>query len=243
MENEKPVILLTNDDGINSKGLWLLEDFFSTIGKVVVVAPAEHQSAMSTSISINKKEGLKVCDEGFNRYSIYGTPADCVAWGISFLDRKVDLVVSGCNRGYNISNDTIYSGTVGACNQAHMLGYPSIAISADVDFTNVKAQIGNIYKYLIDNNLISKKYILNINIPNTEEVKGFRITKLAKSTHYVRIVEVGEAYQYRGRSIVFPKNENDDNKALREGYISITPLKSTTFYDDAYKKLKKLNKD
>ena len=114
-------ILLTNDDGYQAEGLKVLYDYFSKFADVVIVAPLTVMSAKSVSIILGKAvEVRKINDHTF---AMEGTPADCVAFGLSSLNKKFDLVISGCNDGLNISYDTMYSGTIGACLQALTFRY------------------------------------------------------------------------------------------------------------------------
>lgn len=241
MIDGRPTFLLTNDDGIDSEGLKILEDFLNKFGTVVVVAPATHQSSKSTSVSINVTEGMKVDQIDELTYAVHGTPADCVAWALHVLDIKIDVVVSGCNRGFNIGTDTIYSGTVGACHQAMMLGYRSVAFSADLEYKNLKENLDSIYDYLLKNKLISRNYILNINIPNTDEVKGIKITMVSPQSQTIFFKNEGNTYFYNGRKCYYTKIKNTDYVEIMNGYVSISPLKCTSFDEGAYRKLRKLN--
>ena len=124
-------ILVTNDDGINSEGLKILVEFAKTLGKVVVVAPKFEQSAKSHALSIKGKIECLEVDKGFNvpTYSVDSTPADCVRSAHYGLEEKFDYVFSGVNKGYNVGEDIMYSGTVAAATEAATLGKKSIAFS------------------------------------------------------------------------------------------------------------------
>ena len=170
-------ILLTNDDGYDSRGINILKDKLSKYGTVVVVAPDSPMSAKSTSITIGRR--LHLNKENKNVFSCDGTPADCVSMGIALLDIKFDLVVSGCNNGLNISYDTIYSGTIGACLQALMYRIPAIAFSTPYDkFELVEKHFEEVFDYILKKNIISNQYLLNVNFPDGEVIKGIELGEL-----------------------------------------------------------------
>ena len=132
-------ILLTNDDGYNSEGIHILKELLNKYGTVVIVAPKGAMSAKSVSITLEK--GIKVEQVDKTTFICEGTPADCVSFGCNALSIKFDLVVSGCNNGFNLSYDTMYSGTVGAALEALTYGIPSIAVSREY---NVSTSLQNI---------------------------------------------------------------------------------------------------
>ena len=132
MNNKKPKILLTNDDGIYSKGIYALWEAMNEIGEVTVLAPNTEKSAVGHSITISDPIRIEPCTQhgNFKGYAVNGTPADCVKIAIgSFLDKKPDIVVSGINVGANVGANILYSGTVSAAAEGTMLGVPSIAFS------------------------------------------------------------------------------------------------------------------
>lgn len=180
-------ILLTNDDGYFSIGIKLLQKKLAKYGKVVVVAPKQVMSAKSTSITIGvPMEVIKVAEDVF---ACDGSPADCVAFALSSMDTKFDLVVSGCNNGFNISYDIIYSGTVGACLQALTYRVPALAISAEGNFQIVDDYFDMVMEYIIKNNMLSKESMLNVNFPLGEKVEKIVETKVyyrPETTYYVK---------------------------------------------------------
>src|SRR5690554_169440 len=139
----KPIILLTNDDGINAPGLHALEEAMAELGEVWVVAPATEQSAVSQAITL--RSPVRVRDCGTRRFSISGTPTDCVYVALNRLLEKVDVCVSGINHGANLGDDVLYSGTVAGAIEATLRDVPAVAVSLasykDFDF-GVAAQAG-----------------------------------------------------------------------------------------------------
>jgi 5'-nucleotidase len=134
-EHARPLVLLSNDDGVTAKGLLALRDALAKDADVVICAPDQNQSATSHSLSLHRILRLRRVDEGV--FTLDGTPADCVYValhaGTRVLPRRPDLVVSGMNHGLNLGGDVFYSGTVAAAREAALRGIPSIASSADLD--------------------------------------------------------------------------------------------------------------
>lgn len=217
-------ILLVNDDGIKSERLIYAKEVLIKYGNVVVVAPLEEQSGKSVSISI---EGVKFQKIDDNEYAINGTPADCVTFALYGINFKPDIVVSGINRGYNIGIDTIYSGTVGAALQASYHGFKSVAFSADYSGTiNMKKYFESTLNYIFENDMLSKDYVLNINLPR-DVFKDNRPIKLTK-LFYVKMLLEGNIENdfFKHKRIVLPQDipEDTDVYALRNGYISISKI-------------------
>ena len=180
-------ILLTNDDGYFSEGIKVLKQKLSKYGKVVVVAPKSVMSAKSTAITLGVAMEVKQIEDDV--FACDGTPADCVAFGMSSLNIDFDLVVSGCNHGFNISYDVMYSGTVGACLQALTHKKPAIAFSTPEGFSIVNKYFDRIFKYVLDNRLLSTEYLLNINFPLGEEVDNVELTHIfyrPEATFYIK---------------------------------------------------------
>lgn len=191
-------ILLTNDDGVEAFGLKMLKKILQEYGDVTVVAPKTAMSAKSVSIIIGK--GVEVTKVKPNVFSMEGTPADCVAFGLSSLDKQFDLVISGCNHGLNVSYDTMYSGTVGACLQALTYRVPAIAISCDNNFEIVENHLHEVIEYVKNMKLLSNEYMLNINFPTGNEIKEIRETHI----------------YYRKETTFYVKDEKGLYRALRE---------------------------
>lgn len=233
-------ILLTNDDGYNREGLLLLQEALKKYGNVYIVAPFEHQSGASMRFSIDK--GFTVRKHGENYYSIDGTPVDCVLLATQILDVKFDLVVSGCNDGPNISYDILYSGTVGAAIEGINHNIPSIAISSDFNHLDiVRKEIDTVLNYILEKNLISKGICLNVNFPLKEfkESKGIKITNVGhKNDEFYYWIVDGKYYTDR-HEYFDSKDEDSDVYAIKNGYISISPLSNTLFSKETYIKMKR----
>jgi len=243
---KKPLILVTNDDGITAPGLRTLINIMNKIGDVVVVAPDSPQSGMGHAITINdtlycKKE--KIDDGPQTEYSISGTPADCVKFAVrKILDKKPDLCVSGINHGANSSINVIYSGTMSAAVEAGIEGIKSIGFSLlnynwDADFKPCEEYITKICI-----NVLSQKkqdLILNVNFPsNTKQFKGIKVCRQAKGywqdTYDKRISPLGKEYYWlTGEFINKDSNKETDEWALSQGYVSLVPVSfDMTAYDD-----------
>ncbi len=237
-------ILLTNDDGIHAPGLQHLLDFVKTIGEVTVVAPLEQQSGKSQAIELHRPYSVKAVDlPGAARaLSVDSTPADCVRFAILGLCEHFDLVISGINRGFNVGEDIAYSGTVGAVYEAARQGVKAIAMSADLPgFESAAAHIGEVYDYIMKNDLLSHTNILNVNFPM--EVKGIRITRQGYPMYVDDFVKVGEdLYEPRLRCIYADDKDLDiDTDCVMNSFVSITPLHRDNTNDKAYEIMKKLN--
>lgn len=232
-------ILLTNDDGYDSRGINILKDKLSKYGTVVVVAPDSPMSAKSTSITIGRR--LHLHKERNNVFSCDGTPADCVSMGISLLDIKFDLIVSGCNNGLNISYDTIYSGTIGACLQALMYRIPAIAFSTPYDkFDLVEKHFEEVFDYILKKNIISDQYLLNVNFPDGEVIKGIELGELYYRNDDQLMKQDGDGYlAYRNMEEEFSKVPDSDCYHVTHDIVSIVPLGRTYFHPALLEEVKK----
>lgn len=232
-------ILLSNDDGYNEEGLLLLKELLKNYGTVYVVAPSVVKSGASASFTLGKRMKLIKYDD-FN-YALEGTPVDCVSFGLNGLGVKFDLVVSGCNNGFNLSFDAVYSGTIGACFQSLVNRIPTFAFSTQVDnFKIVKKYGKEVIDYIFKNDLLSNNHILNINFPviEYESIKGIKITK-----QHFRTIEYSYHINEDGvrclREIIDEGKDDDlDTIAVQEGFVSITPLARSSFSEELYKKIK-----
>lgn len=233
----KPLILVTNDDGITAPGLRTLIHIMNEIGEVVVVAPDSPQSGMGHAITISdtlycKKE--KIDDGPQQEYSISGTPADCVKFAVrEILHKKPDLCVSGINHGANSSINVIYSGTMSAAVEAGLEGIKSIGFSLldyswDADFSACKDYIRK-----ISINLLKEKkenLILNVNFPsNTKKFKGIKVCRQAKGywedTYDKRVSPLGKEYYWLTGNFVNQEDSKEtDEWALSQGYVSLVPI-------------------
>ena len=237
-------ILVTNDDGINAEGLRYLVDFAKKLGDVIVVSPKFEQSAMSHALKIVEPfECIKV-DKGFgvDTYSVDSTPADCVRYAHYGLEEKIDVVLSGINRGYNLGEDIMYSGTCGACVQASLSKIPSIAFSVKNKdyFHQIDKYAKKVLDYIFDNDLLDSSYFLNVNIPEGKS-KGIKLTKVygpIYETYYPILID-SETNKYiiERKAINEINNEDCDKVAINNGYISLTVLSQNLFKDELYKKV------
>ena len=250
----KPLILVTNDDGITAPGLRSLIHIMNEIGDVVVVAPDSPQSGMGHAITISdtlycKKE--KIDDGPQKEYSISGTPADCVKFAVKeVLQKKPDLCVSGINHGANSSINVIYSGTMSAAVEAGLEGIKSIGFSLldyswDADFTACKD-----YILKISLNLLKEKkenLILNVNFPsNTNKFKGIKVCRQAKGywedTYDKRTSPLGKEYYWlTGNFVTLEDNKETDEWALSQGYVSVVPISYDMTSHEDIDKLKNWN--
>ena len=249
----KPLILVTNDDGITAPGLRSLIEIMNEIGEVVVVAPDSPQSAMGHAITINSTlycDKIKVTEGPQMEYSCSGTPADCVKLAINeLLDKKPDLCVSGINHGSNSSINVIYSGTMSAAIEAGIEGVPAIGFSLldfkwNANFNPLKKFIKKISLEVLKKG-IPKDVVLNVNFPllKNGKIKGIKICRQARA-HWLeefdkRINPMGREYYWlTGTFINEDKGKDTDEYALSKGYISIVP---TQFDFTAHDSLQKLN--
>jgi 5'-nucleotidase len=236
--NQKPLILISNDDGITAPGIRALVESVKDLGEVVVVAPDSPQSAMGHAVTISKPLRLEETKTfpGIQSFQCSGTPADCVKIAVDkVLHRKPDLLLSGINHGSNSSINVIYSGTMSAAMEGAIEGIPSAGFSLcdfsyNADFT-LAAEIANkTAKNIIENGL-PKGVLLNVNIPKIkkEELKGIRICRQALAKWEEDFDERkdpnGKAYFWLTGKFVNYDNGNDtDEWALENGFVSIVPV-------------------
>ena len=217
-------ILLTNDDGYKAYGINLLAKLLKKYGDVYIVAPKKVMSAKSVSIILDRP--LKVSKIKKNVFSTDGTPADCVAFGLSSLGIKFDLVVSGINHGHNISYDTMYSGTIGACLQALTYQIPAIAFSCEHNFELVEKYFDDVMNHILNLKLLSSEHLLNVNFPLSEEVRGIMETNIYYRPQATYYEKVGEN-TYQALRKLDDEHCNDlksDVYAVNHGFISISKL-------------------
>ena len=250
----KPLILVTNDDGITAPGLRTLIHIMNEIGEVVVVAPDSPQSGMGHAITISdtlycKKE--KIDDGPQQEYSISGTPADCVKFAVrEILTKKPDLCVSGINHGANSSINVIYSGTMSAAVEAGLEGIKSIGFSLldyswDADFSACKEYIRKISLNLLKEK--KENLILNVNFPsNTKKFKGIKVCRQAKGywedTYDKRVSPLGKEYYWLTGNFVNQEDSKEtDEWALSQGYVSVVPVSFDMTSHQDIEKLKNWN--
>lgn len=230
-------ILVTNDDGINAKGIKALVEAISDLGNVYVVAPNSQKSACGHGITIHEPVMVNPVDfEGTKgAWAVSGTPADCVKLGVSMLiPDKINMVFSGINQGGNLGTDILYSGTVSGAIEGILLGIPSIAVSLDThtgsNFNAAKKITRRVCKDMMIKDL-ERETLLNINVPYIpeEKIKGVQINKLGIRAYSESFQERqdprGRAYYwYAGVPENVYSKEETDVMAIENGYISITPI-------------------
>jgi 5'-nucleotidase len=236
---KRPLILVTNDDGISAPGIRALIAVMQELGDVVVVAPDSPQSAMGHAITINNTLHLnKISIENapVTEYSCSGTPADCVKMAVNeILKQKPDLCVSGVNHGSNSSINVIYSGTMSAAVEAGIEGIPAVGFSLldynwDADFEQIKPFIKKIASQVLTNGL-QEGTVLNVNFPKlkTQDIKGIKICRQAKAMWEEkfdkRVTPFGKEYYWlSGEFVNLDKGTDTDEWALANDFISIVPV-------------------
>ena len=220
-------ILITNDDGIEAEGLKYLVDWAKRIGEVSVFAPKTQQSGTSQSIEIHNNYEVKKSDifEGIEAYSVNSTPADCVRIAVLGMKKQFDLVLSGINNGPNVGADIHYSGTVGACFEAAMLGMKAMAISAAFNsFDNAVKNIDRVYQEIVKGRMFDFAEILNVNFPKAGD--DILVTKMGPAIY-------SDEFEFLEDDMAKPcliclykgtRNLELDTDAVMNGYISVTPL-------------------
>lgn len=236
-------ILITNDDGIQSPALPLLAEWAKKLGDVTVAAPKVEQSGKSQAINFMDPVEITQVDlvEGVTAYSVDSSPADCVRFGVLGLNQTYDLIISGINRGYNLGDDIVYSGTCGAIFEGSRLGINGLALSTDPDnLLEAPKALDVVWEYIQKNNLYDYNNLYNINIPPMPD--GFQITKQGgmffKDTfvHHegLLFVQSGEILKDCG------SDPTTDINTVRAGKISVCPLIATRTEMSVYEKLKNI---
>ncbi len=238
----RPLLLLSNDDGVHADGIRALYEELRRLGDVVVVAPLNEQSANSHSLTLARPLRHRIID-GF--HAIDGTPADCIyaaLYGKRFLDRRPDLVLSGINHGYNLGSDTFYSGTVAAAREGALRGIPAMAFSLGMAASKTGERPTMQATAVIAATLVERMLrapspdnpvhapLLNVNFPaGTPHPSGVRATRLGRR-RYDDEIEMredprGREYFWIGGPNAFhDPSEGSDTEAVDEGLVSITPL-------------------
>ncbi|MEJ2005570.1 MAG: 5'/3'-nucleotidase SurE [Cyclobacteriaceae bacterium] len=235
---KKPLILVSNDDGITSKGIRLLVSVMKDLGEVVVVAPDGPQSGMGHAITIGNTLRLEENDlfPGVTAYECSGTPADCVKIAKHFVlkDRQPDLVVSGINHGSNTSISVLYSGTMSAAIEGAIEGMPAIGFSlcdysSDADFSHVSDYVKQITEKVLQNG-INEGVALNVNFPpkRNESIRGIKICRQARAKWQeefdLRYDPNGRRYFWlAGNFVNHDKGEDNDEWAIANNYVSVVP--------------------
>lgn len=227
-------LLCTNDDGVHARGLELLASVAGELGEAVVVAPDREQSAASHSLTLHRP--LRATRAGEERYVIDGTPTDCVLVAVNeLLDEAPEFVLSGVNHGPNMGEDVLYSGTVAAAMEGTILGIPSIAVSFAGRREERMREYGDRLRDLLET-LVGREHfpedtVFNVNLPDlrSSEVKGVRVTTLGRRVYSDSLTlnrdpHGREYYWIGGGESHWSGGENSDFRAVRAGYISVTPL-------------------
>jgi 5'-nucleotidase len=224
-------ILVTNDDGVHSPGIRALAEALAPLGEVTIVAPIQEASAIGHALTLRRP--LRIETVGPQVFAIDGTPTDCVNIAITHvLKGKPDLIVSGINKGWNLGDDVTYSGTVAGALEGALLLVPSIAVSAErvrdeAEYGPSAAAAAQVAQSVLERGM-PKFTLLNINVPSGAN-KGFRVTVQAKRNH---VTVVSERIDPRHRPYYWIEeglnewepHDRSDYQAVRDGYISITPL-------------------
>ena len=226
-------ILLTNDDGIHAEGLLALVKYLEKKHEVWVVAPDRNRSGVSHGITM--AEPLKLCQLAENRFSCSGVPADCTFTAINgILNEYPDVVISGINKGPNLGTDIIFSGTAAAARQASFYGIPGIAVSLasfeePLNYSALADFVSKNIEKLVT--LCEKDIFLNINAASLDSYKGYKLTSLSKRSYQDKVslynAPNGKFYSFfLGGGVESFGDENSDEKATAQGYISISRVLS-----------------
>ena len=250
---EKPLILITNDDGFTAKGMQALIDAVKEFGDLMIVAPDKPQSGMGHAITVN--EPLRYEETSYfgsiKGFHCSGTPVDCVKVGMYELgDKKPDLILSGINHGSNVSTNVLYSGTMSAAVEGAIEGIPSIGFSltdydANADFSASKIIVKRIVASALKEG-IEKGICLNVNIPNVsiKNINGIKVCRQGKAfwddTFDERTDPLGKKYYWLTGSFEdFEKSDDTDVHYLKNNYVTLVP---TQFDMTAYKAIQTINK-
>jgi len=233
-DGDGPVILVTNDDGVRSEGIETLADAMKGLGTVYVVAPDRERSAAGHSLTLSHP--LRVEKLGTRVWSVDGTPTDCVNLGVNGILRgkRIDLLVSGINKGANLGDDITYSGTVSAAIEGTLLGIPSVAVSL-VTRSRFRFDVAAGYALEVAKKVLRKGLpgdtLLNVNVPNAprEEIRGVRVTRQGKRVYGDLIVEKrdprGRKYYWIGGDRIRSEDiPGSDLEAIEGNFVSITPI-------------------
>jgi len=244
------IILLTNDDGIAAPALQSLSAELAPLGRVIVVAPDRDQSATSHSLTLHRP--FRIHRHGDDRFSVDGTPTDCVVTAFyGLLDQQPDLVISGINHGPNMGEDVFYSGTVAAAIEGTLQGAVSIAASLvtrlPTDFREPARFIARLARTVLDRGL-PRRRMLNVNLPHRpwDQVQGVRITRLGSRVYRDTLIKKTDPrgrdyYWIGGEEPVWEGTPGTDSHAVGEGWISVTPMRLDLTDDGALDEMKTWN--
>lgn len=230
---ERPLILVSNDDGIGSAGLQALVESLRGLGEVVVVAPDRERSAAGHSLTLSRPLRVSHIDDGW--YSVDGTPTDCITLAVmGLLPRRPHLVAAGINHGSNMGDDVTYSGTVSSAIEATLQGIPAFAISVagegELDFQSAARFAPRLAEEILRRGL-PRDTLLNVNVPNLppEAIQGVAVTRQGRRVYSETVVRKidprGKAYYWiGGTDPAWERPGGTDYEAVSSGWISLTPL-------------------
>lgn len=252
--NDKPVILITNDDGVTAPGILNLVEAVKDLGKIVVVAPDKPQSGMGHAITIGQPLRLHKIHaiDNVETWACTGTPVDCVKLAVDkVLHRKPDLCLSGINHGANHSINVIYSGTMSAAVEAAIESIPSAGFSLmdysiEADFTGARKYARLIVEKMLKTKL-DKHTVLNVNVPSVpvDLLKGMKICKQAYAKYIEDFIERQDPhgrhyYWLTGEFVNFDTAKDTDVWALENNYVSVVPVQFDMTNYDLKSKLEKI---
>lgn len=235
-------ILVCNDDGINAEGIKLLANWAKKLGEVTVSAPTVQQSAKSHAINIHDHIEIRQVPflDGVTAYEVGSTPVDSVRFATLGLNAHYDLVLSGVNRGFNMGEDILYSGTCGNVFEAALRGCKGIAFSTDPrSFAEAEKWLDRIWEYFVQNDLLSHNGIYNVNVPL--DAKGIKWTKMGGAYFTDEFIKIDDThYDQQGYSVYqYGTDFTLDTDAVMNGYVSVTPLSIRRDSVDVFNKLSK----
>jgi len=250
-DSRRPLIVLTNDDGVTSPGLAALKTALEPLGDVQIVAPDQNRSGAARSITMHAPLWVEevVLSDGSMAYSTDGTPVDCVRMAaLGLLDRAPDLIVSGINLGENLGDDITYSGTVAAAFEGIMLDIPAIALSAKgyhpgYDLAVAARFARHLVSLILDRGFPAHT-LLNVNVPDRtwEELRGARLTVLGRRIYGDKVEHRGTSgnrrqYHIYNDDLGFHRIPGTDFEAVSDGYVSVTPLQFDLMSHEALDRL------
>jgi len=242
-------ILVTNDDGVHSEGIHVLATALAALGEVTIVAPNIEASAIGHALTLRRPLRMEPLRDGV--YEVDGTPTDCVNIAVTQLYTAAampDLIVSGINKGYNLGDDVTYSGTVAGALEGSLLGVSSMAVSLErsigaYDFRHAAAASAAVAAAILERGLPAGTF-LNLNVPSGRPA-GVRVTVQGKRNH---VTVVAERVDPRGRPYYWIEegenqwepHDRSDYQAVRDGYVSVTPLQADLTAHDALSAIERL---
>jgi len=248
---EKPKILITNDDGIDAPGLWHLWHALKDKAELYIVAPSTQKSGVGLSLTLHKPITINPVkwEDSTSAWKVSGTPADCIRFGLRIvLDHKPDLIVSGINQGSNAGRNVLYSGTIGGVTEGALRGIPGIAFSS-VEFDNpryelIEPHILPIVEHFLEHPL-SSGTILNVNFPTAfDSFKGMRLARQGRGLWVEdpdeRIHPNGDPYYWHGGIWSHhDEHEESDVALLSEGYVTAVPIHVDEMTDHSFLEMRK----